>query len=164
MTPLEKKALRIHYFLIISLIVLAAGLVWEIGYESRRRAGGWMRTGMGDYGPLKKIDQDIDMLENEDAYIVICRIQQADKDNIEVFLADNYLAINVKAQDYNAGSKQRESYPQRKKEGARRHKILIPGPVRGKDIRAQYNNGILTITLPKKRPKDDLEPFEVQVI
>ena len=157
MTSIEKKALQIHYFLIGLTIVLAVSLVWELGYESKRLAGGWMKMGSGDYGALKQINQDVNLMENKNGYTVVCRIPETDRDNIEVFLAGKYLAINV-SNDYAAGEKDGMNT------GNRRHKILIPGPVRGEDIRAQYNNGVLTITLPKKKLKDDLEPLEVQVI
>ncbi len=99
-------------------------------------------TGMGTL-PL-------DVLERDDAFVVKATVPGARPDDVEIVVRGDTLTIRVetKAEQEQQG----ERWLMREQRvGNTERSITLPGPVDAEQASAQYDAGILTLTLPKAR-------------
>lgn len=90
----------------------------------------------------------VDMEEKNNSYIVRVDIPGLDKDKIELTVRGEILTI----QGVRETSNQEQSgsyYTQERSYGSFSRSLRLPGPVDDANVKADYQNGVLTITLPK---------------
>lgn len=111
----------------------------------------------GSFGPFWA--PAVDIVEQDDAYIVEAELPGLTKDDVKISLEGNILTIR--------GEKKREQT----KEGRNYHRtersygsfmrsFTLPTSVRSDKIEATYRNGILTINLPKV---EEAKPKTIEV-
>lgn len=101
----------------------------------------------------------VDVLENEDGYVVTASLPGLAPEDVEVTLEDNVLAIKgeVKAEESQEG----ETYHVRERRyGSFNRKIRFPVMVNSDSVEAGYENGILTLTVPKA---DEVKPRRIEI-
>ncbi len=92
----------------------------------------------------------VDVYEVDDAFIVLVELAGMRDQEIEVMLADDVLSIAGRRPElHDAGT--RRFHQLGINEGPFRAMILLPGQVADDGVTAQYDDGLLTITLPKRR-------------
>jgi len=90
----------------------------------------------------------IDVSETKDAYVIQAELPGVKKEEVKITLHDNLVTIR--------GEKKSET----EKKGENIHRVersfgvfertfSLPGTVHGESVDAKYDNGVLTITLPK---------------
>lgn len=90
-----------------------------------------------------------DVKETKDSYITRVDIPGVDKNDIKLNYHDNVLSINVTKKDINDhADKDGNVLMSERKYGAMSRSYQLPN-VDVKGIKAAYDNGVLTITLPK---------------
>ncbi|PMP64206.1 MAG: heat-shock protein Hsp20 [Sulfurihydrogenibium sp.] len=89
----------------------------------------------------------VDVLEDEDTYIVVADIPGVEKSNIEILADEN--SITIKAYRYQK-FKGRYFIVERFN-GWIQRKIRFPEPINQNQAKAHYENGVLTIHLPKAK-------------
>ena len=90
----------------------------------------------------------VDLEEKNNTYVVRVDIPGLDKDKIELTVRGEILTI----QGVRETSNQEQTgsfYTQERSYGSFSRSLRLPGPVDDTNIKADYQNGVLTITLPK---------------
>ena len=103
----------------------------------------------------------LDVHENKDSFVVRIELPGLKREDIEVSLHDGALVISGerKVEKLEEGV---EVQRQERYYGKFQRALTLPTPVSADQIKAQYRDGILTVTLPKveeARPK----PIEISV-
>jgi len=102
----------------------------------------------------------LDVLENEDAYLVKAAIPGIDPDDLDITYNNDTLTI------------QGEMKHEEEKEGERYHlqerfygkfyrQVRLPSAVNANAIQANYEHGVLTLTLPKS---EEVKPKKISVL
>ena len=95
-----------------------------------------------------------DVYEIEDGYVVKVEIAGMREDNFEVAIENNILMISGHRPDF----PERRAYHQMEIQfGKFEIAVGLPAPVDMENARAQYEDGFLTINLPKMRAKKEIE-------
>ena len=102
-------------------------------------------------GSLSKTPE-VDLQDKSDHYLVTVNAPGADESSISVKLEDRLLSISIKTEH----GKQEEDdkngdYRYRERFVGEFHRVLtLPGPADADNMKTDYQNGVLTITIPKK--------------
>jgi len=88
-----------------------------------------------------------DIRETEKEYVLDAEIPGARKEEIRLDLRDDVLTISVEHNEQ--VNEERDSYIRRERRYGSFSRSFYVENVRPEDVSAKYNNGILTITLPK---------------
>jgi HSP20 family protein len=102
------------------------------------------------------VDQDqvwdfpLDVMENQDAYVVKASLPGINPDNLEITYNNNTLTIRgeVKEEEEHTDKEQRYHLRERRY-GSFSRSIYLPTPIDANKIKADYNSGVLTLELPK---------------
>jgi len=95
----------------------------------------------------------VDIKENDKEYILEAEIPGVNKDEITVEVKDDMLTISVQRDERIEETK--ENYIRRERRYGSQSRSFYLDNVRAEDIKASFNNGILTISLPKKKIKSN---------
>lgn len=90
----------------------------------------------------------VDVSEDDDAFIVTADLPGFERDDIDITVRDT--TLHLRARHQSASEDSENEYHRR--ERARRsvsRTVRLPGPVEVNEASAEFNNGVLTITLPK---------------
>ncbi len=90
----------------------------------------------------------VDMEEKNNSYIVRVDIPGLNKDKIEITVRGEILTIQGMRESINQ-EQSGSYYTQERSYGSFSRSLRLPGPVDEGNIKADYQNGVLTITLPK---------------
>lgn len=90
----------------------------------------------------------VDVYESDEAYTVVTALAGIDPDNIDISLHDNVLTISgeVSKVEVDESTKVRLS---ERHYGKFSRRIKLPNEVDGDQVNANYDNGVLTLALPK---------------
>ncbi len=92
-----------------------------------------------------------DVREAENEFIIEMDLPGAGKDEIKVELADNQITIGMeKKQEVN---EEKENYIRRERRYGSCSRSFYIDNVKTEDIKANYDNGVLTVVLPKRSPE-----------
>ena len=91
-----------------------------------------------------------DIKETDDAYQMEVELPGLDKQDIHIDLKDGYLNISVKKEEKQEEGK-KENYIHRERSFSCSRSYYV-GDVRKEDIKAKYENGILSVFIPKETP------------
>lgn len=110
-------------------------------------------TGAGDWGlPL-------DVVEDEDAYVVKASLPGVKPENVEVTFNKGMLSIRGEVKDESETTKGQYHLRERRF-GSFSRTISLPSSVKADDIQASYEDGILTLKLPKS---EEVKPKRIQI-
>lgn len=98
------------------------------------------------------ITPGLDLRDEGDHYIAIVDIPGADKDAINIELKDRMLSISAQQHQENKRTdSQGNIIFQERRSGVFRRMVTLPEPVSASDMKSEYKDGVLTITIPKKQ-------------
>ncbi len=129
-------------------------------YEEMQRMQNEMEQLFGDsfsrfhlnapLGSLSKIP-DVDLQEKPDQYIVTVNAPGADESSLDIKLEDKLLSISIKTEHAkNETDNQKGKYQYRERFfGQFQRTLTLPGSANAAKMTTKYNNGVLTITIPK---------------
>ena len=89
-----------------------------------------------------------DVKEKDDKYVIDAELPGMDKEDITVEMDDNYLTISANNEEYNEAEE--EGYIRRERRRGSYCRSFYIENIKEDEIEAEYNNGILEITLPKQ--------------
>lgn len=101
----------------------------------------------------------LDVLENENAYTVMTVLPGINPDNIDVRLHENVLTISAELAKPEVEENTRVLLNERLY-GKFSRSINLPNEVDGDAVEAAYDNGVLTLTLPKV---EEAQPRQIPV-
>jgi len=89
-----------------------------------------------------------DIRETDKEYIIEAEVPGVNKDDIKIDLRDDVLTIAV---DYNEETKiEEKGYIRKERKAGSFARSFYVGNIKHDEVKAKYNDGILTIELPKK--------------
>lgn len=97
----------------------------------------------------------LDVLEKPEAFVVHASVPGVNPDDLDITVTDNVLTIKGQLRPYELGENE-EYYLQERRYGTFSRSLNLPVPVITEEIEAAYENGVLTLTIPKTeevRPK-----------
>ncbi|MCP4426947.1 MAG: Hsp20/alpha crystallin family protein [Chloroflexi bacterium] len=101
----------------------------------------------------------LDVAETEDGYIVKASVPGINPDDLEITLEDNVLT--VKGEVENNEEIEKEQYHLRERRyGSFSRSIKFPVLVNGDDVAASYNQGVLTLDVPKA---EEVKPKRIAI-
>jgi HSP20 family protein len=100
----------------------------------------------------------VDVMENQDNFVVRASLPGINPDDLNVTVVDNVLTIEGEVR----ADEQKESryHLRERRWGAFSRQIGLPASVDANAVRADYTNGILTLTLPKS---EESKPKRIQI-
>jgi HSP20 family protein len=101
----------------------------------------------------------LDLVERENEYIVKASVPGIEPDDLEITLADN--TLNVRGEFKKDEETQEEQYRLRERRyGSFARSITLPTAVDREAIEAAYNDGVLTLTIPKT---EEVKPKRIPI-
>jgi HSP20 family protein len=105
----------------------------------------------------------IDLKETDNAYIVTSDLPGLEKEKINVSVRDNLLTIQGIRQSGSETEDQKTGYyAQERSYGSFARSVNLPGPVDEANIKAEYRDGVLTVTIPKIAGEKKLQKVAIQ--
>ena len=90
-----------------------------------------------------------DIKEREDSYVMDVEIPGFDKKDVNISLKDGYLTITAEKKEEDNGKK--ENYVRRERSTSLSRSYYV-GDIDKEAVKAKYENGVLTIDIPKEKP------------
>ena len=133
----------------------------------RRPTGNPFRFYSPFFAPLRvKTDADrydwapsVDVSETDDNFEVRAELPGVAKDNLHVSVKDNLLTLSGEKRKENADDTQNYRRVERRY-GSFQRRFTLPPEVATDDIKAEYSNGVLTLSIPKP---EAAKPTEVPI-
>lgn len=100
--------------------------------------------------PTLAIDMRVDITEGADAFQIKAEIPGVNKDDIEVSVHGSQVSISAEVKRHSEKRDEKELVSERSWGRAYRA-FVLPGDVDDARTEARYDNGVLTLTLPKKQ-------------
>ena len=101
----------------------------------------------------------LDVIENKDNFVVKAELPGMKKEDIEVSLHDGSLSISGERKS-ETKHEDAEVYRAERFFGRFQRTVTLPTPVATDKVKAQYKDGVLTITLPKT---EEAKPKQIDV-
>jgi HSP20 family protein len=115
------------------------------------RMGQLMNVAFGDLALDSSVDMPwvppAEILETNDAYMVVVEVPGVSRDQLDVQLMDRELTITGETSESTLGRRHRSS----RRTGQFEFRTLMPGDIRADDVRAELADGVLTIAVPKSQ-------------
>ena len=107
-----------------------------------------------------------DIREHEDGYELEVSLPGYKKEDIQAELRDGYLTINAStSQNRDEKDEKTGKYIRRERySGSCSRSFYVGENVTQEDVKAKYENGVLTLAIPKKDPKKQIEEKKVITI
>jgi len=101
----------------------------------------------------------LDMYDNKDSVVIRAELPGMKKEEIDISLHDGTLSISGERKVEEKYEKA-ETYRSERFVGRFQRTVVLPSPVDGAKVLAQYKDGILTVTLPKT---EEAKPKQIHV-
>ena len=111
--------------------------------------------------PVNQVVNTFDDAETDKDYVVKIDMPGMNKDDIKLNYKDGVLSVAGTRQAFkDTSDKNRNIIHQERSEGSISRSYRLPNVV-ASDIHAKYDNGVLTITLPKQTASDDGNSIQI---
>ncbi len=94
---------------------------------------------------------DTDLVDKGDKYVLKMNLAGMDKNSIKIDIKDNYLSVQAKSEDKKEEKKGDKVIFQERHLGVVQRGMSLPKDADGSKYTSDYTNGVLTITIPKKK-------------
>ena len=99
----------------------------------------------------------IDVKENEHDFEVFVDLPGFKKENLKLDLTDGYITINA---NKTLEEKDKKKYIRKERfYGSVSRSFYVGDSIKKEDIKAKFDNGVLTLSFPKVEPKEEKEPI-----
>jgi HSP20 family protein len=101
----------------------------------------------------------LDVIENEDGYVIKASIPGVDAENLDVVLEDNVLSIKAEV-NHEEVAENEQFHIRERRSGSFSRSLRFPMDVNSDDITANYVNGVLSLNVPKA---EEVKPKQISV-
>ncbi|MFP9060913.1 Hsp20/alpha crystallin family protein [Natrialbaceae archaeon A-chndr2] len=117
--------------------------------------------GVGTDGLPVPSSVPVDVVDRVDEYVVTADLPGFETEDIDLTLADG--TLRLEAEDTDEDETLDEHYIRRERtQRSISRRIRLPEPVDEEGVSAGYNNGVLTVTLPKLEEGDDSKQIDIE--
>jgi HSP20 family protein len=95
-----------------------------------------------------------DIREESESFVAIIDLPGFEREHLDLSVTDELLTIEATREESTATDDEHYVQRERRSDSVRRS-IRLPAAVRAEDASATYNNGVLTVTLPKRHVGDE---------
>jgi|LAHS01.1.fsa_nt_gb HSP20 family protein len=103
---------------------------------------------------FRSLDMKTDIKEEGNAYAMSIELPGVAKKDIAVSLNDGYLTVTAKVEDQTNEKDKKGNYIHRERFSGTASRSFYVGNIAEKDIKAAFDNGVLTLTFPKEVTKE----------
>jgi HSP20 family protein len=118
----------------------------ELQRELERMSG----TAFEPFGYCAGVYPPVNVFDHGDTYVVKAELPGIDPERIEISVEDDTLTLRGE-RAFVEPSKSAAYHRRERGEGKFRRVVRLPGRVAGDETKAQYRNGVLTVTIPKAK-------------
>ncbi|MBC3812152.1 MULTISPECIES: Hsp20/alpha crystallin family protein [Undibacterium] len=104
----------------------------------------------------------IDVQENEGAYTVQAEVPGVPKDDIHVALDGNVVTLRAEIKQEDSSRKDDKVLRSERYFGEVSRSFQLPVEIDTASASAKYDNGVLSLTLPKKRPAGGVQKLKIE--
>ncbi|MCB9799341.1 MAG: Hsp20/alpha crystallin family protein [Candidatus Omnitrophica bacterium] len=123
----------------------------RLSQHMNRLFAGMADSAFSQLGSMGSFMPDVDIEETPESYVVKSDLPGLEKDKINIHVQGNLLTLQgVRQSERESKNDGNGFYAQERSYGSFARTINLPGPVDENGIKAAYDNGVLTVTLPKK--------------
>ncbi len=94
---------------------------------------------------------DTDLIDKGDKYVLKMNLAGMDKNSIKIDIKDNYLNVQAKSEEKKEKKQGDKIIFQERHLGVVQRGMTLPKDADGSKYTSDYTNGVLTITIPKKK-------------
>ena len=109
-----------------------------------------------------KLATQFEIAESDDAYSIVAELPGIGKDAVEIVVDEDVLTVKGEKKAEEKQEDATQLYSSRRY-GSFERKFQLPETVDQAAIKAAYENGVLTLTLPKKPEAQKPEPRKIKV-
>ncbi len=117
------------------------------------------REGDGDELTLGSRLPAVDVVENDDAFVLEAELPGMKKDDIKISIANDVLSIRGEKK-IEKEDKKKNYHRTERSYGSFSRTFPLPGNVKADKVDAEFNNGVLTVTIPKS---EEAKPKQIDV-
>lgn len=107
----------------------------------------------------KIVDMKCDIYEENGNYHIEADVPGIDKKNINIECEDGYLTITATKEDHNEESN--KNYSKKERFYGKCQRRFYVGDIDTENIKANFNNGVLNITIPKEEEKKSIKYIDI---
>ena len=115
------------------------------------------------YGKNAQHMMKTDVKETEEGYEVDVDLPGFSKDEIKLELNNGYLTISTEKNVENKKEKEGRVIRQERYSGTMQRSFYVGAQVKEEDIKAKYENGVLSLLVPKKDPQKVAEKKQILI-
>lgn len=112
-----------------------------------------MAPGFSDLWEDASFAPRIDLEEKDDRYVVTANIPGAEQSDITVHIQDRLLTISGRIDEAIEEKEGDHVIRKERRSGEFKRTVTLPGPVKADEMTAEYENGVLRVTVPKGEEK-----------
>ncbi len=117
------------------------------------------REGESDELTLSTWLPSVDVIENDDAFVIEAELPGMTKDDIKISIANDVLSIRGEKK-IEKEDKKKSYYRMERSYGSFSRTFPLPGNVKTDKIDAEFKNGVLIVTVPKS---EEAKPKQIDV-
>ncbi|MCA9355196.1 Hsp20/alpha crystallin family protein [Candidatus Kaiserbacteria bacterium] len=99
-------------------------------------------------------DLACDVYEDGDNLVAEMNLPGLDADSIDVEIEENHLRVSGKREEIQE-KKEKNHYTKEIKRGSFERLVPLPNPVKKDAVEAEYSEGVLKVTMPKREASED---------
>lgn len=103
----------------------------------------------------------VDLEDRDGELVLTAELPGFDKDDIDVRVTDRTLRLEAEHEETEADEEEGEFIRRERRRAAVNRSVRLPEAVEIDEITATYNNGVLTVTMPKTEPVTEGTQIEV---
>jgi len=120
------------------------------------------RWGEEDWGMFGGGDLAVDLVDQDDAFVVTVDVPGFDRNELDLRVSDQTLWIEGEHREETDEGEEESYIRQERRHERMRRSIRLPAPVKPKAVKAKLRNGILTVTIPKAEPASESQTVEIE--
>ena len=105
---------------------------------------------------------NLDLQDKDDSYVARMDVPGADKNNLSVNLEDRVLTVSGQISESSEKKDGDQVLRKERRTGSFKRSVTLPGPVVADKLDAQYENGVLTITIPKAKEETQSKTIRIK--
>ena len=105
---------------------------------------------------------NLDLQDKGDSYVARMDVPGADKDNVSINLEDRVLTVSGQIDESSEKKDGDHVLRKERRSGSFKRSVTLPGPVVADKLDAQYDNGVLTVTIPKAKEETQSKTIRIK--